>query len=308
MSLKGIRFNGETISGVMPTEYIKNVNVDGASITFTNADGNVLTYEGSSASLDDVKPYLDNNYLSFTNEEQSLTEYQKALVRSKIGAGDASFSGNYDDLINKPTIPTATSQLINDSGFITINDVPSGGGGGSIENAVTIDTDQTITGTKTFESLVLTGNNQKSIGITDTPLNIKNSSMMRATIFGAGITSISHDATLFGSGTKGQYQATAVGSGAQGGSDYSVALGHSAKATGYRSSALGAQSTASANNCMQLGKGTNSTEGTLQFMEFTLLDASGKIPNARLSAPIPSITTTLLDDGTYSLSITTTEG
>jgi hypothetical protein len=33
------------------------------------------------------------------------------------------FSGNYNDLKNKPTIPTATSQLINDSNFVTITDL-----------------------------------------------------------------------------------------------------------------------------------------------------------------------------------------
>lgn len=37
--------------------------------------------------------------------------------------GGSDFSGNYDDLYNKPTIPTKTSQLTNDSGFLT--SVPS---------------------------------------------------------------------------------------------------------------------------------------------------------------------------------------
>ena len=33
------------------------------------------------------------------------------------------FSGDYNDLINKPTIPSKTSDLVNDSGFITIDDL-----------------------------------------------------------------------------------------------------------------------------------------------------------------------------------------
>jgi hypothetical protein len=33
-------------------------------------------------------------------------------------------SGNYNDLSNKPTIPAATSDLTNDSGFITSADLP----------------------------------------------------------------------------------------------------------------------------------------------------------------------------------------
>ena len=38
--------------------------------------------------------------------------------------GDSGFSGSYDDLSNKPSIPSKTSDLSNDAGFITANQVP----------------------------------------------------------------------------------------------------------------------------------------------------------------------------------------
>lgn len=50
---------------------------------------------------------------------QTLTDAQKAQARTNIGAGTSSFSGAYDDLTGKPTIPSKTSELDNDSGFIT---------------------------------------------------------------------------------------------------------------------------------------------------------------------------------------------
>ena len=53
---------------------------------------------------------------------QSLSDTQKQQVRNNIGAGTSSFDGDYNSLNNKPTIPTKTSQLDNDSGFIT--DIP----------------------------------------------------------------------------------------------------------------------------------------------------------------------------------------
>ena len=53
---------------------------------------------------------------------QSLSDTQKQQVRNNIGAGTSSFDGDYNSLTNKPTIPTKTSELDNDSGFIT--DIP----------------------------------------------------------------------------------------------------------------------------------------------------------------------------------------
>ena len=41
--------------------------------------------------------------------EQTLTDSQKQQARENIGAGTSSFSGSYNDLTNKPTIPTAVT-------------------------------------------------------------------------------------------------------------------------------------------------------------------------------------------------------
>ena len=55
---------------------------------------------------------------------QSLSDTQKQQVRNNIGAGTSSFDGDYNSLTNKPTIPTKTSQLDNDSHYITANEAP----------------------------------------------------------------------------------------------------------------------------------------------------------------------------------------
>lgn len=52
-----------------------------------------------------------------TVASQGLSDTEKSNARANIGAGTSSFSGSYNDLSNKPTIPTKTSQLTNDSGY-----------------------------------------------------------------------------------------------------------------------------------------------------------------------------------------------
>ena len=59
---------------------------------------------------------FDGDYNSLTNkpESQDLSAYAKTADLAAVAT-----SGSYNDLSNKPTIPTATSQLTNDSNYIT---------------------------------------------------------------------------------------------------------------------------------------------------------------------------------------------
>lgn len=73
--------------------------------------------------LDDLGIQPKGNYL--TNEsDPTVPSYVKDITEEDITNWNnkSEFSGNYNDLTNKPTIPTPptkTSDLINDSGFIT---------------------------------------------------------------------------------------------------------------------------------------------------------------------------------------------
>ena len=57
---------------------------------------------------------------------QTLIDGEKARARANIGAGTSNFDGRYSSLSGKPTIPTKTSDLTNDSGFGTYSK-PAGG-------------------------------------------------------------------------------------------------------------------------------------------------------------------------------------
>lgn len=83
-------------------------------------------------------PTIPTNISAFTNDAGYITNYTEtdpifnASAASGISSSDitswnnkSDFSGSYNDLTNKPSIPTNTSDLTNDSGFITnsVNDL-----------------------------------------------------------------------------------------------------------------------------------------------------------------------------------------
>jgi hypothetical protein len=63
-----------------------------------------------------------------------------------------------------------------------------------------------------------------------------------------------------------------------------IAIGDNAKAVGFTSVAIGLNSYASADNSVQIHSGTNSVKNTLQFRDYQLVDAQGKIPAEWLTA------------------------
>lgn len=78
------------------------------------------------------------------NGSDNYTRYcsNPTAIRTFIGAGTSSFSGSYNDLSNKPTIPTNNNQLTNGAGYITSSGVAAkikaGGNGPSTENLNTV--------------------------------------------------------------------------------------------------------------------------------------------------------------------------
>lgn len=103
------------------------VVLDKSDIGLGNVD-NVKQYSASNPPPYPVKSVDGATGAVTTNAvktiAQSLTNAQKTQARTNIGAGTSSFSGSYNDLTNKPTIPSKTSDLTNDSHYITAAQAP----------------------------------------------------------------------------------------------------------------------------------------------------------------------------------------
>jgi hypothetical protein len=115
-------------TSIQPNDNISSLTNDSGYIIGINYS-DVITALG-------YTPYNATNPNSYITSS-ALTPY--ALISS---LATVATSGSYSDLTGLPTIPTMTSQLTNNSGFITSADLPT--------NHVTTDTAQDISGRKTF--------------------------------------------------------------------------------------------------------------------------------------------------------------
>ena len=89
-----------------PSNEIQSLNVSGDSLTLSS---------GNTVQL----PVINDADADPTNEIQTITRNGVSITLSGNGGSISVFDGDYNNLTNTPTIPANTSDLTNDSGFIT---------------------------------------------------------------------------------------------------------------------------------------------------------------------------------------------
>lgn len=104
-------------NGIDITSNVVSAKVDGSTVTI-NASGELQA--SPAITVDQTYNASSTNPQSGTAVADALSDYTPTSSLASVAT-----SGSYADLSNTPTIPTATSDLQNDSGFITLSDVPA---------------------------------------------------------------------------------------------------------------------------------------------------------------------------------------
>lgn len=95
------------VGSLLGTNYASGLAIGGGS-------GNLLWKGTKVATTSDIP----TNYVKYT--AQTLTDAQKSQARSNIGAGTSNFSGNYNDLSNKPTPAIKSATLTGTTLYLTL--------------------------------------------------------------------------------------------------------------------------------------------------------------------------------------------
>jgi len=120
-------------------QFIDSLTQDGVYVSLLNDEetpGNSYYYGTNSSGVKGWYAIVDNIGLTCETlpecatiisilEDIEALQTDVALKANSADLGATAFSNDYNDLDNLPTIPTLTSELTNDSGFITLGDVPA---------------------------------------------------------------------------------------------------------------------------------------------------------------------------------------
>lgn len=92
------------------TPYAKTADIPTKTSDLINNSEFITSAQAPVQSVDGATGTVVLNDVKYTT--QTLTDAQKTQARTNIGAGTSSFSGNYNDLSNKPTIPTVNNGVL----------------------------------------------------------------------------------------------------------------------------------------------------------------------------------------------------
>ena len=99
----------------MPPRIVEAIDAVGGTIdNIGTVAHNALSTANNAQSTANNAQSTANNAVKYT-ASQNLTDAQKQQARTNIGAGTSSFSGNYNDLANKPTIVQGDWDVNNDA-------------------------------------------------------------------------------------------------------------------------------------------------------------------------------------------------
>ena len=136
------------------------VDKNGGKIDSIKLNGSPLSIVNKSVDI-----ILNTSAITQDATHRFVTDEEKVKWNAK-----SNFSGSYNDLANKPNIPSKTSQLDNDKGFITADQVPEVNLSSyytkveSDGRYVNLSGTQTIAGAKTFSAALQVNNNIAATG------------------------------------------------------------------------------------------------------------------------------------------------
>jgi penicillin V acylase-like amidase (Ntn superfamily) len=116
------------------TNELQTISKTGSTVTLSNNGGSVTVFDGDYTNLTNTPSIptqtsqLTNNSGFLTseidgdnsNELQTISKTGSTITLSDNGGSVTVFDGDYTNLTNQPAIPTLTSDLTNDSGFLSI--------------------------------------------------------------------------------------------------------------------------------------------------------------------------------------------
>lgn len=99
---------------------IVSVLATGQNIASVNtAAANIVAIQNAASNAQKARDWAIKTDGRVDNVDYSAKYYALQAAATLSSLADVAFSGSYNDLSNKPTIPTKTSDLTNDSGYVT---------------------------------------------------------------------------------------------------------------------------------------------------------------------------------------------